>query len=164
MHWVVTTPNFLAGGWDEPYEYECDVTFVEAKTRRQAILAGVKKMRQPEFSNGYKTYYRWYWDQATNPYTGVKAEIAECEHGVCYCDLKDCEGQGDCDVCMLEADKACIHELHTGPIQRNNQPAVIETFCFNCLRSEDEINAWKIEEQALSAQKVLDEQIKTTGD
>jgi len=52
-----------------------DVVEVEANTKREAIIKGVAKMRAHPRSFG------WLTDCDGNPFAGMKAELAVCEHG-----------------------------------------------------------------------------------
>lgn len=102
------------------------MTYVDAPTKREAIKIGVKKMRSTEYTPGYKNYYGWYWDESTNPYTGVKAEKAECDHGVCFCEGLGCENElENCPACHKEMQDQCEHEFYN------------ETKCIYCDKVKD---------------------------
>ena len=105
-HYWVTTPEYEYEEWVDDYlladRYPVrDYVSIEAKTKREAIKKGVAKLREDKGS--YRDYYHWYWDRNTNPYTGVKAEIATCKHGICECDI--CTATKDwseCEQCLKE--------------------------------------------------------------
>ncbi len=90
MHWSVTTPMYNTYGspWGdppEPPEYDCDWVCVEANTKREAAVKAVKKFREMNTE--------WMQDcrsDNASPFTGLKIQKSECEHGFCFCDLKDC--------------------------------------------------------------------------
>lgn len=78
--WLVVTPEYgevipVLDDGTGPVEYGCDIVFVEAETRQDAILIGVKIMRERG-----DAYYRH--GHADNPWAGVKAELQTCPvHG-----------------------------------------------------------------------------------
>lgn len=118
MHWIVETPEYeyeeWTDGWILADRYNaCDMTSVEAETKREAIIKGVKKLREKR--SIFKDYYNWYWDKSTNPYTGVIAEDARCEHGFCRCGDFDGfkhEDQDDyCEECDKQIDEAYQQEI-----------------------------------------------------
>lgn len=75
--WVVVTPEYgtvipIVDG-QGPMEYGCDLVYVEAETRRDALHLGVKLMKQRGDD--------WF-DNCENPYAGIKVLPAHvCEHG-----------------------------------------------------------------------------------
>lgn len=75
--WLVCSPEYgevipIVDG-QGPMEYGCDVVFVEAETRRDALVLGVALFRQ----QGAR-----YLGDAENPYAGVKVENMTCPaHG-----------------------------------------------------------------------------------
>ena len=95
-HWFVISPVWEETEpvlWDGsgPTVELCDAVSVAAETRREAIIAGVKLM--PDWPTVARR------DLFTNPFVGVRAVDARCEHGFCWCDL-DHPGQGDeCGEC-----------------------------------------------------------------
>lgn len=87
MHYSVITPDYITYRGDEyePSEYGADWICVEASTKREAKLKAVKEWR--------KQGTEWMEDcrsDNANPYTGLKVESMLCEHGYCFCDLKEC--------------------------------------------------------------------------
>jgi len=90
MHWEVYTPQYMTYGspWGdppEPPEYGCDWVCVEADTKREALVKGVRKLREEKSE--------WLEDQASDgasPFTGLKAAKLQCEHDYCHCTLPDC--------------------------------------------------------------------------
>lgn len=77
--WLVCSPEYgevvpILDDGTGPTEYGCDVVFVEAETRRDALLLGVALFRQ----QGAK-----YLADAESPYAGVKVESQVCpKHGM----------------------------------------------------------------------------------
>jgi len=114
-HWIVETPEFeyqeWIDGWILADQYPArDFTYVEADTRREAIRKGVAKLREEAKEFKWHTYYNWYWDKSSNPFSGVKAQRTLCDHGYCYCDepsLTHDEGTTieDCAICMAGPDE-----------------------------------------------------------
>ncbi|KKL92123.1 hypothetical protein LCGC14_1887810 [marine sediment metagenome] len=104
-HWVVVSGVMsemipITDDGLGPIEEWCDVVGVEAATRRKAIVAGVKEMPK------WATYQR---KDSCSPFTGVIAELAECPHGFCWCDMMDPDPhptQGDyCEACDAEVSR-----------------------------------------------------------
>jgi hypothetical protein len=93
LPWLVCSPKYgeivpVLDYGQGPMEYGCDVVFVEAETRRDALLLGVALFRQ----QGAR-----YLADAENPYAGVKVESQVCSvHGTTQIEWKgdhfDCEG------------------------------------------------------------------------
>lgn len=142
MHWMVYTPTYMKypgniwGEDPEPPEDGADVVWVEADTKREALVKGVRELRR--ISSG------WLDDINVNPFTGLKAESAECEHGFCWCELKDCPNfENDiCPECEENDKQNCVHEMHTGPAQLSGQrESSIQEYCWYCLQTREEINA-----------------------
>ena len=77
--WVVIGPEYgeVVPVTDEgqgPIEYTCDVVEVGAETRRDALVLGVRLLRDQPYLQG---------DPDENPFTGVKVEqVSACPHGV----------------------------------------------------------------------------------
>lgn len=88
MHWSVMTPMYTTYGSIldlEPPEYGCDWICVEANTKREAAVKAVKKFR--EMNTVWMEDCR---SDNASPFTGLKIQKSECEHGFCWCDLSDC--------------------------------------------------------------------------
>lgn len=90
-HWWVYTPTYdvvvpLLDDGTGPSEPTCDAVCVDAPTKRTALVAGVRQLR----ADGSP----WLQD-AENPFVGLTAELAECEHGVQLC----CTNAPHCEVC-----------------------------------------------------------------
>ncbi len=88
--WYVVSPEYgtvipICDDGTGPLEYEADCVRVDAETKRDALLLGVKLMRADPTC-------AWVRD-AENPYAGMTVEPAECEHGV---------ADKDCDLCLEE--------------------------------------------------------------
>lgn len=126
MHWSVVTPEYgtvipILDDGTGPIEYGADYVCVEADTKRQALVAGVRKLRS--------TGSHWMEDQnsdGASPFTGLKAEKLLCPHGVCcFCDLDNCPIQYDtvvCQQCEDDWNRECEHKFY--------QPTDIT--CGNC--------------------------------
>ena len=93
--WLVASPEYgevipVLDDGTGPMEYGCDVVFVEAESRTDALLMGVMLFRQ----KGAR--YLRYFDE--NPYAGIKVESQVCQsHG-----LESVEWKGDhyeCNIC-----------------------------------------------------------------
>lgn len=94
-HYWVTTPEVLSS-WDyeEPQEdfriFEC----VEAKNKREARSAFVKKQYKEWKEHTYHSRDgNWFYHigNGENPFVGLNVEQALCKHGVCLCDNEDCK-------------------------------------------------------------------------
>ena len=76
--WLVCSPEYgeVVPVTDEgqgPMEYGCDVVFVEAETRRDALVLGVKAFRDMDAH---------YLGDQDNPFAGVKVKSMTCPaHG-----------------------------------------------------------------------------------
>ena len=101
-HWVVVSGvmSEMLPVTDDglgPIEEWRDVVAVRTATRREAIVVGVKLMPK------WAAYQR---NDDMNPYTGVTAEQAECQHGFCWCDMVGPDphpDQGDyCEACRTD--------------------------------------------------------------
>ena len=98
LPWLVVSPEYgtvipILDYGQGPIEYGCDVVFVEAETRRDALLLGVALFRK----SGAK-----YLKDADNPYAGVKVESQYCAaHGlpVWNRDHYECP---QCDALIIE--------------------------------------------------------------
>jgi len=94
--WRVVTPEYgeVVPVTDEgqgPMEYGCDVVEIEADTRRDAIVIGVKLMRTD------LRRYRWFdkcgWE---NPFSGVRAVLVNVAYEA-HCETCEACLDGDCD-------------------------------------------------------------------
>jgi hypothetical protein len=83
--YYVISPEFetpgSSGGWEmpEPPEYGCDCVEVEARTRREALRIGVKRLLS-EHPDG-KSWASVNKMDNLCPYSGYKVELARCGHG-----------------------------------------------------------------------------------
>ena len=77
----VITPSFESGSGDEPPESGRDVVEVMARTKRDAIRAAMPRLRA--IRGGWLHYCDG------NPFVGLKAELARCEHGVAHFAIVD---------------------------------------------------------------------------
>lgn len=98
-HYIVYTPSFTSyrGVWGdppEPPEYGADVVEVIAKSKREAKVEAVRKMR----AEGME-WVRGQESDGASPFTGLKVEDMKCKHGICHC--RECGG--DCETCYQEA-------------------------------------------------------------
>jgi hypothetical protein len=107
-HWFVITPSYTTyyNSWSlDPPEYGCDVVSVDAPTKRQAKVEGVRKLRAIKSE--------WIQDAASDgvsPFTGLKVETTFCPHNVaCHCDLKECT-QKECAQCDKEWEEELAKE------------------------------------------------------
>lgn len=88
--WLVVTPEYgevvpILDYGEGPLEYQADMIEVDAETRRDAIVLGVKLMR----ANSRK--YHWFCHVDGNPFVGVKAEpVPEM--------CRACEGTGSGEI------------------------------------------------------------------
>ena len=66
--WTIVTPEYETSGgyYYEPPEYGCDVVKVRARTKREALVRGVRALRK-KYPHGYLC-----WNDG-NPFTGLKA-------------------------------------------------------------------------------------------
>ena len=75
MKYLIVTPEYETYYGDyEPPEYGCDVVEVEASTKREAKVLGLRELR--------RTGSKWILDGASdehNPFTGLKVYNAEEE-------------------------------------------------------------------------------------
>lgn len=79
MNWLVYTPPYerypgSRHGWEpEPPEYGSDVVEVVAKTRKQALVLGLRELR--------RTHSYWVRDVEGNPFNGLGAEALGAAKG-----------------------------------------------------------------------------------
>jgi len=75
--WIIVGPEYgtVVPVTDEgqgPMEYGCDVVEIEAETRRDALVLGVRLLRSQPYLQNYPD---------ENPFTDVKVErVLECPH------------------------------------------------------------------------------------
>lgn len=157
-HWWVTTPEFkyiepVLDDGSGPEEIGVDYINVEAKTKREAIVKGVKELRErtkyspdkyyggnplkryfdPRFS-----YYGWYMDREENPFKGVKAERTQCKHGFCFAEEFECPEGGEdmCQQCWDDYRRfECKHEIESATGGE-------EEHCWTCLTPKKQIEEW----------------------
>ena len=93
-HYAVVSPVYEAGGFSEPSEPGSDYVEVDARTKREALVAGLRKMRAD-------SRMQWWRDNAPgSPFRGLKA-IEMCAHGMPLEEVvngwcEDCGGPGPC--------------------------------------------------------------------
>ena len=75
----------------EPPEDYVSFVILIARTKREAVAAALKT---DDFDE-WRTYAK---RDGLNPFAGVKAELARCQHGVCWNCNSDEDSTG-CDVC-----------------------------------------------------------------
>ena len=97
--WYVFTPEYgevipITDEGQGPMEYNADVIEVEAETRRDALICGVRLMR------ANPREYHWFRHCDGNPFVGVKAEPVL---DMCVA----CEGTGETGAAPGEACNAC---------------------------------------------------------
>lgn len=76
--YYVVSPEYKTslGGAYEPPEYGCDCVEVEAETKREAVILGVRE--------ALKQRHSWAEDNRSDgqsPFAGYRAELAVCPHG-----------------------------------------------------------------------------------
>lgn len=81
------------GSWLEPPEDYCDFVVVTAPTKRAAVIAALKTVEFEEWRKSSR-------GDGINPFAGVKAMLARCEHGVCWgCQsTEESSGCAQCDA------------------------------------------------------------------
>ena len=93
----VVSPEMMTyrGGEIDPPEYGCAWGVFVGKTKREAIVAAIK-------SDEFEAHVSEARGDAVNPFSGVKAQLARCQHGVCwncnYDEDVDSSGCADCDA------------------------------------------------------------------
>ena len=75
--WWVITPEYgtvvpVLDDGTGPEEFGCDVVEVEAPTRREALVLGLRELKKVT-----KGWINWYRDDTSNPFTGLRAELQE---------------------------------------------------------------------------------------
>ncbi len=100
MHYAVVSPTmtWYSSRWLEPPEPYVSFVIVSARNKRDAVKGALKT---DDFDE-WRTYAR---QDGINPFSGVKAELARCEHGSCWACNADEESTG-CPTC----DAACAEE------------------------------------------------------
>lgn len=94
MHWSVLTPKYIeyySTDSLEPPEEVVDYVCVEAETRRQALVQGLRELRAIKSA--------WLDDKYSNPFKGLMAIPNICHHGRCMCELPKCVETREFDVC-----------------------------------------------------------------
>jgi len=108
-HWFVITPQYTTyynAESLEPPEVGCDVVSVEARTKREAKILGVKKLRK--VGNWISDSY----SDGENPYKGIKVEESVCSHGlVHWCEPIDNPTIPCIDGPCIECDKIYLREI-----------------------------------------------------
>jgi len=68
--YYVITPQYTSMSYGyEPPETGCDVVEVEANTKREAKVKGLRELRKLHYG-----WINWYRDTDSNPFTGLRAE------------------------------------------------------------------------------------------
>lgn len=121
--WCVVTPEYgvLIPITDEgqgPMEYGCDVIEIEAETRRDAIVLGVREMLKG-YNGGHGHGQRYEWcltqrDDGCSPFTGVRAELVpepckQC-NGLGLTD-NHVTGEVECSACQGSGCEASRQEV-----------------------------------------------------
>ena len=102
-HWWVVSPEYgevtpILDDGTGPMEYGCDSVCVDGVNKLAAIVAGVKKMRDVYANRGWHANHIF---STENPFKGMKAYSATCEHGVTCCDCEKNEADY-CESCFNE--------------------------------------------------------------
>lgn len=90
-----------------PTEYQCSWQLVRATSKREAISIGVKRWLAEPYKRYSRNYCQVQKDDGCNPFTGIKASIFACPHGVEWT-LEDEPEEAWCDECRAEEAK---HDL-----------------------------------------------------
>jgi len=101
---VVSPPIYYPGSDYGPPEEVPDYVVVEAGSRREAIIEGVRQMQHwPDEARG----------DGKPPWAGVKAFNLTCPHGVCWCNT--CAPDQDIDRCP-----GCVQEIAEAELERED--------------------------------------------
>lgn len=76
--YYVVSPEYATGGYYEPPEYGCDCVEVEAETKREAVILGVRKILKDDPDKSWAGVNR---QSEQSPFAGYRAELARCGHG-----------------------------------------------------------------------------------
>jgi len=82
--YYVISPSYETSGsyaLCEPPEYGADVVEVEARTKREAVIKGVKILLEKPQGYGRTTWASTNRSDGQSPFAGYKAEVARCGHG-----------------------------------------------------------------------------------
>jgi len=75
--YYVLSPEYPSGGGEfEPPEYGCDCIEVEAKTKREAVRLGTRKLLE-----SHRSWPSTNRRDGSSPFVGMRAELAICGHG-----------------------------------------------------------------------------------
>jgi len=100
MHWLVKSPWWQAHPgcyeYGEPPEMTGRCVVVEAPTRRDAIILGMRDVEMQDWVREARSH-------GEHPFAGVEAESMLCPHGACWgCAPED---RGACPECELEMEE-----------------------------------------------------------
>jgi len=77
--YYVISPEYSSGGGAyEPPEWGCDCVEVEARTKREAVILGVRKILREQGRGSWAETNR---SDGQSPFTGYRADLARCGHG-----------------------------------------------------------------------------------
>lgn len=81
--YYVISPEYSSGGGAyEPPEWGCDCVEVEARSKREAVVLGVRKILTEARSRWRRdSYAASNRDSGSPPFAGYRAELARCGHG-----------------------------------------------------------------------------------
>ena len=105
-HWLVTSGLIsevvpILDDGTGPIEEWKEMTYVVARTKRKAIIKGLK-------SDDLAHWVKIQRQDDVNPFIGVEANTVICEHGYCWCELVPYPHSEQDDYC-----ESCIEE-HSG--------------------------------------------------
>jgi hypothetical protein len=113
--WFVTSPEYtyveIVCEYGGPSYSTRDWEQVQARTAREAVSIAVKKwLAAPGYEDNWCRYQR---ADGKSPFTGIRAEIARCEHGVemplgfsddFWCD--ECQARWDAETAALNSESS----------------------------------------------------------
>ena len=97
----------------DPPEYGCDVYQVEARTRREAIIAAVRLAlrERRSWASGNR-------DSGITPFAGYRAELAVCGHGNPHFLIVDgCAVELRCWACDALSERAIVAEEASAAVE-----------------------------------------------
>ena len=77
-YYVVSPEYEMYSDQDEPPEWGCDVVEVEAGTKREAVVIGVRRL----LGSRHQTWPKLNRMDERSPFAGMRAELAVCGHGI----------------------------------------------------------------------------------
>jgi|SRR6476661_5967764 len=95
-HYIVYSPNFETYSFNgiDPPEYGACAVEIEAENARDAKSLALRTEEMQLWIGEAR-------DNGINPFSGLKADHLQCEHGVCAC----CTENPECKICDEEMEK-----------------------------------------------------------